>query len=113
MTTVEDKRSVHRYKIFLQGIAGWESGHNLDLEVVDISTEGARLRAIKGFPIKEKDVLIILIKGKRKCKLKAEVKWCKEQERFIEFGVKFLNLDIRTREELVYLISDYALNDLL
>ncbi len=112
MQTIEDRRLAHRYEISLQGIGALESGHNVDLQIVDINTDGARFRIPKGFPLKEKDILTMLIKGERKFKIKAEVRWVKEKKYYIEFGVKFVDVDIKTREELFFLISDYALNDL-
>lgn len=107
-----EKRYYTRYPIVCDAIVAFESGINLPAEIRDISIEGARLR-IYGTPyIKEGDLIYFNIKCKYKIKLKAQVRWVKNLEKWIEFGVKFVEVSIQDQETLTKLISEYALSSL-
>jgi len=107
-----EKRYYTRYPIICDAIAAFETGINLQCEIRDLSAEGARLRTYSKPYIKEGDILYLNIKSKYRIKVKAQVRWVKEFDRFIEFGVKFIEIPIQDRESLSQLISEFALSTL-
>ncbi|RKX57412.1 MAG: hypothetical protein DRP29_08490 [Thermodesulfobacteriota bacterium] len=108
-----DKRYYTRYRVRLDGIIAHEKGLNFPVEILDISAEGARLKTDVIAPIHVGDRIYLLIKWKSKIKVKAEIRWMKKKENFLEFGVRFIEMDMAVREALSGLISDYALSSLL
>ncbi len=108
----EDKRVYSRYEVKLETKGALPSGINFDLEVLDLSVEGAKLRANQDLPLKKGDQIFLLIKAQKNLKLKGEVRWIKKEERGLEFGVKFIDMDFISREVLSSIISQYALASL-
>jgi len=105
-----EKRYYTRYPIVCDAIAALETGISFHCEIRDLSAEGARLRIYSKPLIKEGDILYLNIKCKYRIKVKAQVRWVKEFDRFIEFGVKFIEIPIQDRESLSELISEFALS---
>ncbi|MGB9761563.1 MAG: PilZ domain-containing protein [Caldimicrobium thiodismutans] len=104
-----DKRYYTRYPLICDALVALESGLTFSAEIRDLSIEGARLR-IYGNPfIKEGDIIFLNIKCKYKIKLKAQVRWIKNSDKWIEFGVKFLEISMQDQETLSQLLSEYAL----
>ncbi len=109
---MNEKRYYTRYPIICDAIAAFESGINFPAEIRDISIEGSRLR-IYGTPfIKDGDIIYLNIKCKYKIKLKAQVRWVKNSEKWVEFGVKFIEMSMQDQETLSKLISEFALTSL-
>ncbi|MCX8041082.1 MAG: PilZ domain-containing protein [Thermodesulfobacteriaceae bacterium] len=108
----EDKRFYSRYKINLESRASLPLGINFNLEVLDISVEGAKLRADRDLSIQKGDIVFLLIKAPKKLKVKGEVRWTRKEGRGVEFGVKFVEVDMAIRETLASIISEYALSSL-
>ncbi len=109
----KDKRFYTRYKIILEGRVFHEKGFILQVEVLDINLEGARLRTNSVFPLLEEDKVDLVIKWKSSIKLKGEIKWVKEDKPYIELGVKFTEIDMSNREALASLITECALSSLM
>ncbi len=107
-----DKRFYTRYPVICDAIVSFESGLNYPAEIRDLSAEGAKLR-IYGKPfIKEGDHFYLSIKGKYKIKLKAEVRWINNFEKWVEFGAKFVEISMKDQESLSKLLSEFALSSL-
>jgi len=104
-----DKRYYTRYKAFLEGRVEARIGVLLPIEVLDVSIEGARLKTSSRIPLKEGEVVNMVIKWKTPIKAKAEVKWVKDNDFFMELGVKFKEMDTTSKKALLFLISDLAL----
>ncbi len=112
MTTFFDRRYYTRYEVQLSGKAADERGVAASVEVPDISIEGARVRTDDPLPISVGSIIYLLIKWKVNIKLKGEVRWLKKDGPFLEFGIKFLDIDMDTRQTLSGLISEQALSNL-
>ncbi len=108
-----DKRYYTRYEVLLDGKIGFEEGLVFLVEILDISAEGARVKNENTYPVAQGEVLYLLIKAKKPIKVKAEVRWVKEDENRYIFGVKFIELDIATQEAISDLISEYGLSSLM
>ncbi len=107
-----EKRYYTRYPILCDAIVALESGINFSTEIRDISVEGARIR-IYGCPfIKEGDIVYLNMKCKYRIKLKAQVRWVKNFEKWVEFGVKFIDMSTQDQETLSKLVSEFALSSL-
>lgn len=110
---VEDRRFYSRYRVNLESRASLPSGTNFNnLEVLDISIEGAKLRADYDLPIQKGDIVFLLIKAPKNLKVKGEVRWTRKEGRGVEFGVKFIEVNMAIRETLASIISEYALSSL-
>ncbi len=109
----KDKRYYTRYRIILEGRVFHEKGFILQVEVLDINIEGVRLRTDSVIPLLEEDKVDVVIKWKSPIKVKGEIKWIKENKPYIEFGVKFTEMDMANREALASLVSEYALSSLM
>jgi len=107
-----DKRYYTRYKTYLEGRVATDKGYIFPVGVLDISAEGARLRTDSQLPLKEGDIVSIVIKWKSPIKAKAEVRWIKNEEFHVEFGIRFTEMDMANREVLSSLISEFALSSL-
>jgi len=107
---MNDKRYYKRYKVFLEGKAEACGGVLFSVEVLDISIEGARLRTSSQIPLKEGEVVNMIIKWKTPVKAKAEVRWVKNNDFFTELGVEFKEMDMTSRKTLSFLISNLALS---
>ena len=107
-----DKRYYTRYRTKLEGKVALEKGFTFPVEILDISAEGARLRTDSQVPLFQGDIINIVIKWKSSIKAKGEIKWVKEERPYIEFGIRFIEMDMANREALSSLISEYALSAL-
>jgi len=107
-----DKRYYTRYKVSLKGRVATEKGFSFPVEVLDVSTEGARLRTDSKISLVEDESVNIVIKWKVSIKAKAEVRWIKKDKFFTEFGVRFTEMDMANREVLSSLVSEFALTSL-
>lgn len=105
----EDKRFYSRYNIHLEAKVGLPSGANYSVEILDLSVEGAKFKAYQDLPIKEGDKVFLLIKAQTNLKIKGEIRWIKKDEKILEFGVQFVDIDFQTREVLSSIISQHAL----
>ncbi len=110
---LQDKRYYSRYKVRLEGKVALEKGFTFPVEILDISAEGARLKTDNQVPINEGDIINLVIKWKGPIKTKAEIRWIKCKKPFLEFGVKFIEMNIADREALSSLLSEIALTSLL
>lgn len=106
-----EKRFYTRYPLNCECIVAFESGLKFEADIIDISAEGAQLRVDRPVFVKLGDILFINIKCKYKIKVKAEVRWLR-QDKFTHFGVKFIELSMQDRETLSKLISEMALSTL-
>ncbi len=106
-----ERRYYTRHHLRCECIIAFESGIKTQGEILDISAEGARLRIDTVFFIDSGDILYLNIKCKYKIKLKAQVRWVK-QNKFTEFGVKFIEMSMQDRESLSQLISEMALSNI-
>lgn len=109
----KDKRYYTRYKIRLEGKVAIEKGQVFQVEILDLSIEGARLKTDRDIPLYEGDIINLLIKWKSSIKCKAEIRWVKTERFNTEFGVKFIEMPMKDRETLTSLISEHALTNLL
>ena len=104
-----DKRYYTRYRTKLEGKVALEKGFAFPVEVLDISAEGARLRTDSQIPLFQGDIINIVIKWKSSIKAKGEIRWVKEERPYIEFGIRFIEMDMANREALSSLISELSL----
>ena len=107
-----DKRYYTRYRAKLEGKVALEKGFAFPVEVLDISAEGARLRTDSQVPLFQGDIINIVIKWKSPIKAKGEIRWVKEERPYIEFGIKFVEMDMVNKEALSSLVSEFALSTL-
>lgn len=107
-----DKRFYTRYPVFIQSMAAHEKGYNFHGELVDISIEGAKLKAEGIHPIKEGDIILLVIKAEKSLKLKGEVKWIKSDRGNLLIGLQFRDLDFQTTQALSAILSELALSSL-
>jgi len=107
-----DKRYYTRYSIKLKGKVAHEKGFTFEVEIQDLSIEGARLKTYDYVPIEKGDYIYLVIKWKSSIKVKAEVRWVKKEKLAVEFGVKFVEVSMEDRETLSSLISQHALTNL-
>ncbi len=106
-----EKRYYTRHHLRCECVIAFESGIKTQGEILDISAEGARLRIDTVFFIDSGNILYLNIKCKYKIKLKAQVRWVK-QNKFTEFGVKFIEMSMQDKESLSQLISEMALSNI-
>lgn len=107
-----DKRYYTRYKTILEGRIATEKGYSFPVEILDVSAEGARLKTDSQPLLDEGDIVNVVIKWKTSIKAKAEVKWIKSKEFYIEFGIRFTEMNMANREALSSLVSEFALSSL-
>ncbi len=112
MKAFVDKRYYTRYEVWLPRKVAEEKGIVVPVEISDISIEGARVKTDEPLPISVGSIVYLLVKWKISIKVKGEVRWLKKEGPFLEFGIKFLEVDMSTRQALAALISDYALSNL-
>ncbi len=113
MNLLKDKRYYSRYNVKLQGKVASEKGFTFPVDILDISAEGARLKTDNLVPINIGDIINLVIKWKGPIKTRAEVRWIKSKRPFLEFGVKFIEMNMSDREALSSLLSEIALTSLL
>jgi len=109
---INDKRYYSRYKVLLPGRVGDAKGIVVDVEIIDISIGGARVRIDQIIPISVGDVIYLLIKWKRSIKVKGVIKWINKKNNFLEFGIQFVGVPMDAVQDLSDLISEFALSKL-
>lgn len=107
-----DKINYTRYQVFLEGIVAHEKGFNFRVELVDISLEGAKLKILNTFPLKEGDNLNLVIKDKNPLKIKGTIKWIRYIGNNMEIGLKFDSLDKATSHFFADFLFSLALSSL-
>ena len=109
---INDKRYYSRYKVLLPGRVGDVKGIVVDVEIIDISIGGARVRIDQIIPISVGDVIYLLIKWKRSIKVKGVIKWINKKNNFLELGIQFVGVPMDAVQDLSDLISEFALSKL-
>ncbi len=109
---VLDKRIYTRYPLRCECILATESGRTFGAEIMDLSAEGAKIKADAGINLNEGDVIFLNIKCKYRIKAKAEIRWLKYDDRFTIFGVKFVEMSMKDRDSLAKILSEMALSRL-
>lgn len=104
-----DKRLYTRYDVFLEGIVAHERGFNFKVELLDISVEGAKLKMLGTYPIKEGDQLNLVVKGSHSFKMKGTIKWIRTSKNDMEVGIQFHPLDWKSSQALSEFLSSLAL----
>ncbi len=102
-----EKRWYNRYKVTASGALA-NGTYMCKVELLDLSAGGARVRGDL-YRVKEGDEIYLSIAFNPPIKVKGEVRWCKKTDKGMEVGIKFTQMDFKTRQHLQTLISQIAL----
>ena len=106
---MQNKRFYTRYRIDADTRIGTLDGKVYKGELVDLSTEGARLRLYDIPELNQGDIVYLLIKFKTyNFKTKAEVRWIKA-DKVMEIGLKFVEMTIADRQVLSEILTEIAM----
>jgi len=109
---MQNKRFYTRYRIDADTRIGTLDGKVYKGELVDLSSEGARVTLYDIPELNQGDIVYLLIKFKaHNFKAKAEIRWIKA-DKLIEMGLKFTEMTIENRQVLSEIISEIAMASL-
>jgi hypothetical protein len=109
---MQNRRFCTRYRIDADTRIGTLDGKVYKGDLVDLSSEGARVTLYDTPELNQGDIVYLLIKFKaHNFKAKAEIRWIKA-DKFMEMGLKFTEITIENRKVLSEILTEIAMASL-